>query len=330
MRWWLAALVLLAGCGKYEEFQLPVPANGPSIRGWTWKPSREPQLLRGDPGEFDSVDALNPSIVRFQGRYWNFYSGWDGRQWRSGLAVSDDGEQWQKRGPFLAPSRGTWEGDYIAANGAAVRFGSAFHYYYQAGSPPQIGMATSSDGHTWTRLPGPVLPLGPRGAWDERGVGDPYVVAAAGRLYMFHLGQDRARRQRLGVAVSNDGVRWAKLRSNPILELGAAGDFDETGLGEPAVWQQAGFWWMLYTGRDRREWRRIGIAHSEDGVTWERMFNAPVIPTGSSWNSRVVCDPEVEPTPDGRIRVWFGGGDQPQPAENLNGQIGFGWLSPIP
>jgi len=39
----------------------------------------------------------------------------------------------------------------------------------------------------------------------------------------------------------------------------------------------------------------------------------------------VVCDPEVEVTPQG-VRVWFGGGDKAEPAENLNGQIGVGWL----
>jgi hypothetical protein len=39
----------------------------------------------------------------------------------------------------------------------------------------------------------------------------------------------------------------------------------------------------------------------------------------------VVCDPEIEVSGEG-IRVWFGGGDRAEPAENLNGQIGAGWL----
>ncbi len=51
------------------------------------------------------------------------------------------------------------------------------------------------------------------GSWDERGVADPYVIRAGGAYYMFYLGQDRARRQRLGVAMSDDGVTWYKLRS---------------------------------------------------------------------------------------------------------------------
>ncbi len=88
---------------------------------------------------------------------------------------------------------------------------------------------------------------------------------------MFYLGMDRARRQRLGVAMSGDGVSWYKLRSNPILELGDYGAFDENGLGEPAVWAARGYYWMLYTGRDRNEVRRLGLARSRDGVRWEKL-----------------------------------------------------------
>ena len=38
-----------------------------------------------------------------------------------------------------------------------------------------------------------MLDTGPRGSWDERGVGDPYVIQVEGWYYMYYLGQDRAR-----------------------------------------------------------------------------------------------------------------------------------------
>ena len=154
---------------------------------------------------------------------------------------------------------------------------------------------------------------------------DPYVIRAGGNFYLFYLGQDRARRQRLGVAMSQDGVTWWKLRSNPVLELGEADGFDENGLGEPAVWQSHGSYWMLFAGRDRRENRRIGMAASRDGVHWTRVSKQPVISGSQAWDSKVVCDPEVELDGD-NVRVWFGGGDVARPDENLNGQIGTGVL----
>ena len=192
----------------------------------------------------------------------------------------------------------------------------------------RIGLARSSDGFKWQRQLKPVLELGPWGSWDERGVGDPHVIRADGKFYMFYLGQDRGRRQRLGLAVSDDGVAWAKLRSNPVLDAGADGAFDEQGLGEPAVWASHGYWWMLYTGRDRTENRRIGLARSADGVTWARYSDRPVIGGGQAWNAKVVCDPEVALTENG-VRVWFGGGDVARPDERIHGKIGMGFLRAV-
>ena len=327
MRSWVGlGLLFLAGCGKYGDFRLP-PAPGESrpVR-WEWEPESAPVLTTGAAGEFDSVDALNPSIVKTADGYLNLYSGWDGKVWRTGLATSSDGKSWQKKGPILQPGPAPWEGAYIAANGA-IRDGI---YYFQAGHPPQIGRAKRAQNGAWEKFPAPVLTAGPRGAWDERGVGDPFIVNTAGKSYMYFLGQDRARRQRLGVAESNDGITWTKSLANPILELGAPAAFDEYGLGEPAVWPQFGKWWMLYTGRDKKEWRRTGLAVSTDGIKWERVGEKALLDVGEGWNARVVCDPELEPLPDGTVRVWFGGGNRPEPAENLHGQIGVGVLRPVP
>lgn len=272
-------------------------------------------MLSGD------VDTLNPSVVKFRGEYWNFYSEFDGKTWRTAAAISNDGIHWEKRGRVLSPSG--WEGSYIAANGAALVDDDRIFYWYQAGDPPRIALAQSEDGIHWIKETQAVVPLGPRGSFDERGVADPCVIRAGDYLYLFYTGLDRARRQRLGVARSRDGRLWEKLRSNPILEPGAPGAFDENGLGEPAVWSSAGSWWMLYTGRALNEQRRIGLAKSGDGVHWGR--EPMVIEGDQDWDREVVCDPAIEVTPR-EIRVWFGGGDRRSPDQNLHGQIGLGRL----
>jgi predicted GH43/DUF377 family glycosyl hydrolase len=169
----------------------------------------------------------------------------------------------------------------------------------------------------------PVLEPGPRGSFDEFGAADPYVLRAGNDYYLYYLGQDRARRQRIGLARSADGVRWQKLRSSPVLEPGE----DEAGLGEPAVWQSHGRYWMLYTYRERSEARRMRLARSSDGVHWEKLPG--VIAGDQPWNSKVVCDPTVV-VDGGRILAWFGGGDTASPDENLNGQIGAARLTPAP
>ena len=96
-----------------------------------------------------------------------------------------------------------------------------FWYWYEAGAEgPAAHLAGALDGR-------PHLAHGagararhrPRQAWDERAVADPYVIRIGAYFYMYYLGQDRAGRQRLGVARSSDGIHWEKLRANPILEM---------------------------------------------------------------------------------------------------------------
>lgn len=325
--WFVLLLAAGTGCGRYADFRLPAVAGSPlpDGRGSEIRLSARPAIERGSAGEWDSSDALNPSVVRRGSLYYNCYSGFDGKTWHTGLAVSPDGLKWEKRGKVLSPGPAAWEGDYIAANGSLFDSGRDFLYWYQTGprESPRIGLARSADAAHWQKHPAPVVEPGPWGSWDERGAGDPYVIRREGMFYLFYLGQDRARRQRLGIARSADGVTWTKLRSSPVMELGPAGAFDEEGLGEPAVWASGGYYWMLYVGRDRKEDRRLGLARSRDGLEWRTV---PLAASGGQeWNSRVMCDPEVEVRAGG-VRVWFGGGDRASPDEFLNGRIGVAEL----
>ena len=329
----LFGLLACSGCGSYADFKLPPVSGGDPSMTFAFEAQAEPVLTGGD--GWESHDVLNPSVVSDP---WPpapgpwplvlLYSGFDGRTWRTGLAVSEDGTHWQKQGVILSPDRRTWEGSYIAANGSALFHENQFWYWYQAGprERPRIGLARAVDTRSWRKEPKPVLEPGPYGSWDEYGVADPYVVRIEPYFYLFYLGQDRARRQRLGVARSTDGIRWQKLRANPVLELGDAGAFDENGLGEPAVWNSHGFYWMLYTGRDTKENRRLGLARSTDGVHWGKL--AVVFGGDQPWDAKVVCDPTVE-VAAGVIRVWFGGGDVASPDENLHGKIGMAILRPV-
>jgi predicted GH43/DUF377 family glycosyl hydrolase len=305
----------LCGCSHYGGFTLPpVPGGDPNLT-FTLQALPEPVLTRGS--GWDSGDVLNPSVFRDSGGLVNYYSGFDGHTWHTGSATSSDGIHWQKLQKLRSPNPSTWEGSYIAANGAALAWRGRVWYWYVGGpkTHPQIGLDDRV-----------VLPTGPYMSWDEIGVSDPYVIRIDPYFYLYYTGLDRGRRQRLGVARSADGFQWEKSRTNPILAPGDPGSFDENGLGEPAVWQSHGFYWMLDTGRDIAENRRLGLARSHDGIHWAKL---PAVFQGiQPWDSKVICDPTVLPDGD-TIRVWFGGGDVASPDENLHGQIGYGTLQPV-
>lgn len=310
----LCFCICASSCARYGDFRLPAPGEDAKDVAWTWRAEPAPVLepRAGEP-RAGEIDLLNPTVANGQ----LFYSLFDGKTWHTALS-----------GARVLSPQGGREGDYIAANGHIEFIAGEYCHWYQSGpmERPEIFFARSKDGRNWQRHGPPVLSRGPFMAWDEQGVADPYVIRRDGMFYLFFLGQDRARRQRLGVATSRDGIAWIRLRANPVLALGAPGTWDENGLGEPAVWASDGTWWMLYTGRARSEVRRIGMAKSRDGVSWEKLAT-PVIEGDQPWNSKVVCDPHVEPQSGGSVKVWFGGGDVAHPAERINGRIGVGWLS---
>ena len=303
-----ALCVFLTGCGRYANFTLPAVSGGDASLVFRFIAERYPVLTRD---EFR--DVLNPSVA---GRV-NLYSVYDG-QWHTALAIREDGVHWRKQGIVLRAAAGS----YIAANGSALPYGGQVWYWYETGTKHRlrISLARSADARTWRAEPAPVLDVSPVGSWDERAVADPYVIRIEPYFYLYYLGQDRAVRQRIGVARSGDGVHWEKLRANPVVEM----DEEEAGIGEPAVWQSDGFYWMLYTVRDFAENRYLRLARSTDGVRWTKL--AVRYKGTQAWNSKAICDTTV--VVDGeRILVWFGGGDVASPDENLHGQIGFATLA---
>ena len=259
-------------------------------------------MSRGAAGEWDAVDVLNPSVIRQGDAYYNFFSGYDGKTWHTGLAVSADGVTWRKEGKILSS----------AGNGSAIADDNGIFVLLpgrrsgRRSASRDRGTATNGQ-----RNGAPVLPVGPYGSWDERGVADPYVIRAGRSYYMFYLGMDRARRQRLGVAMSG---RWRRAGTScaPIR-----------------------FWSWANTGHSTRtDWasRRFGpraditgcctrgaIATKCGGWAWRVRAMACVgrsfrwsLRASRPWDSKVICDPTVIANGD-RVTVWFGGGDVAQP-----------------
>ena len=304
----LPVFLVLTGCTHYADFTLPPLSGGDASLTFTFDESPAP-VFSALPNE-----ALNPSVLRRSGKLVDVYSLYDGSTWRTAI---------DNRG-VLSPDPRTWEGSYIAANGSALEVDGRLWYWYEAGPRGAHRIGLARDFH---KLPRPVLDHGPYRSWDERVVADPYVIRVDGYFYMYYLGQDRAvpPRQCLGLARSRDGIVWEKLRANPILSPGEPGAFDELGVGEPAVFQFRNSYWMLYTGRDAGESRRLGLARSTDGVHWQKL---PAVFSGAhAWDAKVICDPSVL-IGNSEIRVWFGGGDIARPDENIHGQIGYGVLRP--
>jgi beta-fructofuranosidase len=112
-----------------------------------------------------------------------------------------------------------------------VRDGERHHVFYlqapRSLSAPKlrhhnasIGHAVSDDLSSWTVLPDALAP-GPDGSWDDLATWTGSVVARDDRWCMLYTGisrRDNGLVQRIGLACSDDLVRWEKHPGNPVLE----------------------------------------------------------------------------------------------------------------
>ncbi|MDN7871256.1 hypothetical protein QZM26_17760 [Burkholderia multivorans] len=321
-----AFIVSCSGCGGGGESSSQTQTALPSPSIEVMSIEENPVMGRGPAGAWDSLDVLNPSVIEFNGDLINYYSGWDGKVWRTGYASSlDNGKTWNRL-PQPILDLTAWSVKYIAANGSAIVNNGKVWYYWHGidkNGSAQIGLSTSDDGKTFTTLPNPVLSTDENGAWDNLHVSDPYVIWDKDKWFMWYVNVSKDYKFTIGVATSKNGINWEKY-FKPVLFVGEKGDWDEYSVGEPSVIYQAPYYYMIYTGANALHQRNIGWALSTDGVKWIK--RGPLISDSQrkSWNSQVICDSTIMPTGknDGTYYVWFGGGNQRQDGQDLNGQIG--------
>ncbi len=190
-----------------------------SNNGNNWiRPQNTPVLSPGAIGTWDSRAVHPASIIKDDGIYRMYYSGWDDQysnEWHIGLATSSDGINWIKEPhPVFYSGNSTWE--YQISSACVLKVDSIFYMFYTGRNYPynKIGVATSADGHNWTRYSGnPVLQATEN--WEAYGVASPSVIYEDNMfkmVYMNSSGQITA----FGMATSTDGFHWTKSSQNPI------------------------------------------------------------------------------------------------------------------
>jgi hypothetical protein len=117
----------------------------------------------------------------------------------------------------------------------------------------RIGLwrASRSNPYAWTfdRI---VLEGGASGQWDGPpghigGVRLGSVLYRNGTFYMYYASQFDP--NSIGVATSTDGVTFTKYAGNPILTPASPGRTDESGCGDPFVYEEDGRWTLFYSYR---------------------------------------------------------------------------------
>lgn len=169
-----------------------------------------------------------------------------------------------------------------------------------AGSAGRSGATAMSD--AWTKYAGNPVLGGELGTCFDMSL----VRTDAGYRMWFSWRP----RHGIGLAESQDGLRWNAL---PDVVLGPDADSPSEGLEvtRPFVLAEAdGSYTMWYAGHGEE---RVVIcrATSGDGIVWHR--SGPVLAPSAPWEKSALMCPSVLRTADGRLHMWYSGGERYEP-----------------
>lgn len=302
--------------------------SGPIGPGAVLAPTRELK-------DFDSGRVANPSVV-FTGKEYRLY--YDGGALGAtgntslGMAVSPDGQVWRRSGAKGLSITGETSSHVSAPCVIAHNEGYLMAYRrlepadQPGGEPqPQIALASSSDGKSWSRS-AVVLTPGSAGAWDDKDLDGPALARFNDLLYLWYSGRGTLAKYEapaLGLAISESDTKFNKHPQNPVLKPGVSSK-DERGLYDPWILtepktlliergkyngntpdQRLHLWYVARTWAVETQ---LNYAVSEDGVRWVRYSDNPVVSVGKPglFGDQDLRGPTVLER-WGTRRMWYGG-----------------------
>ena len=202
----------------------------------------------------------------------------------------------------------------------------------------RIGLATSTDGLNFTRVPGDqaggaVLDNGVAGRFDSFLTYRPFVLKDGALWRMWYNGSDKpfkdchvtpagpaqlADDRRIGYAESTDGVHWTKAYDGDgpdgsVLPLGAQGDIDAQQVGYVWVLKDGAQYKMYYSANDVTNTWRVALAVSADARHWTKVrgtsIGGAVLDVGGAGAFDVACayQPSVVKERPDLYRMWYRG-----------------------
>ena len=308
-------ILFFAVSAVFAEPSLPLPAGSESVTPADFPAIASP-AMKWAQGDF----AKDPTAIRFRGKYYLYYSYFgpeaknaDGQPVLTiGIASSDDLTNWKFERNILPMQEVDAKG--LGAPCARV-FGDQVLLFYQSygtGANDAICLARSDDGLHFT--PHPRNPIfRPHGDWTNGRAIDADAVLFKGKLFLYAATRDPEGKIQKLVAATADPASdlgpeaWTQAADFSVLE--PALPWEKECIEAPSAVERDGRLYLFYAGAYNNSPQQIGVAVSEDGVRFTRLWDVPFIPNGpaGAWNASESGHPGIFTDEDGSNRLFFQG-----------------------
>jgi PKD repeat protein len=263
----------------------------------------------------DNINVADPQIISnttHQTLWYGTYDGADPANWTVRMATS----------PLTFPPN-TWTrypGNPILINsvsweGGGVRFGSliqdnssGYRMWYNGatGGLSKIGLATSTNGYTWTKYPSnPIFDV----SGDETSVENPSIINDSGTLRMYYNYRTAGTTlPGIRYAESTNGITWTKY-SGDVVGLGSAGSIDSTYIEHHQIFKYQGIYWLVYECYNGTTWRNALAYSTSHNGTFTKMGSILDPNITGTWDSGQIATPFMYQNPgSGEWNLLYQGG----------------------
>lgn len=164
--------------------------------------SQTGQMMFGDTSRIGVPFAKDPHVISFDGRYLMYFSippqkGIESSGWNIGIAESRNLIEWRKIGEITTEKTNFNRKDWKLALNATI--------------------------------------LSPELPWEGKCIEGASITIRNNKMYMFYAGAYNNWPQQVGVAESEDGIKWKRLFTQPFLPNGTPGEWNESESGHPHI-----------------------------------------------------------------------------------------------
>jgi hypothetical protein len=196
--------------------------------------------------------------------------------------------------------------------GAVVYHDGQFHMFRNGflGWPAAVWVhhMVSEDGINWTQpSQEPVLTTEDVPFAEVAALASSVIVEDDGSWVMYFYTWNNDGPGEIGRATAPDAQGEWTVDPEPVLTSGD--DWDAVGVIAPQVLKTEDGYLMYYSGGSAEMRSSIGLATSDDGISWEKSEANPILEPSEAWEGNTVHQPRVVETEDGYLmayRAWDG------------------------